>query len=140
MRLQRIGDAVFRILFSLIFIGAGLKHLMRPEDIVERLAAMPLSYLATSVAGAPVLVFLTGVVLLVAGLGLLLGGYSRLSAVALIVVLVPITITVDLGHTDNLGPLFKNIALLGGLIHFSVRGGGPLALDRLRDSSARCVS
>lgn len=115
-------DVIFRVLFSLIFVGAGLRHLIGSAEILARLEAAPLSHLATSVAPASLLVAVTGIVLVVAGLGLMLGVWLRAAAVALIVVLVPITVVVDLGHLGALGPLFKNIALLGGLIHFSAHG------------------
>ncbi len=115
-------DAAFRVLFSLIFVGAGLRHLFGPQEILERLHAAPLSHLATSAAPAPFLVAATGIVLVLAGGCLLLGVRLRIASLALIVVLVPITVVVDLGHVGALGPLFKNIALLGGLIHFAAHG------------------
>lgn len=123
-------DVAFRVLFSLIFVGAGLRHLFGPQEILERLRAAPLSHLATSVAPAPFLVAATGVVLVLAGLCLLLGVRLRLASLALIAVLVPITAVVDLGHLGALGPLFKNIALLGGLIHFAAHG------DLMREESS----
>jgi len=129
-----MADLVFRVLFSLIFLGAGLKHLVRPDDLIARLEEAPLAWMAIAVGRPSLLMALTGVVLLAAGLGLLLGWWTRLSAVALIAVLIPITVVVDLGHTDNMGPLFKNIALLGGLIHFAARGPGAYALDTRRQS------
>ncbi|MEO2169231.1 MAG: DoxX family membrane protein [bacterium] len=121
---HRYADLAFRMLFSLIFVGAGLRHLVRPEEIVGRLESAPLAYLATAIAPAPVLVFVGGLVLLVAGVALLLGIGTRSAAIVLALVLVPITVTVDLGHVGALGPLFKNIALLGGLIHFAAYGNG----------------
>jgi putative oxidoreductase len=51
--------------------------------------------------------------------------------VLLIAVLVPITVTVDVGHTSALGPLFKNLALFGGLIHFAARGPGSFSVERV---------
>ena len=136
-RANRWADLAFRGLFSLIFIGAGLRHLVRPDEIGDRLTAAPLSYLATAVAPIPVLVIATGVLLLVAGVGLLLGVWPRLAAAALAAVLVPITITVDLGHTEALGPLFKNIALLGGLIHFMTYGADSPANEVTATRGAR---
>jgi putative oxidoreductase len=135
-----MADLLFRVLFSLIFVGAGLKHLVRPDDLIARLEAAPLAWMATAVGRPGLLMTVTGVALLGAGLGLLLGWRTRLSAVTLIAVLVPITVVVDLGHTANLGPLFKNIALLGGLIHFAASGPGAWALDTrpgLRSEPAR---
>lgn len=115
-------DLVFRVLFSLIFVLAGLRHLIAPKMILARLEAAPLAYLATAIAPASFLVTASGVVLVLAGLGLLFGILIRPAALALIAVLVPVTVVVDLGHFGALGPLFKNVALLGGLIHFAAHG------------------
>lgn len=128
-RIQAIADLTFRVLFSAIFVTAGIGHIVRPEIFVERLVAAPLGFLATSLASPRLLVLASGLALFAGGTGLLVGFRTRASALVLIAVLAPITITVDLGHTNALGPLFKNIALLGGLIHFAARGPGAFALD-----------
>jgi putative oxidoreductase len=130
--LHDVADLSFRVLFSLIFLGAGLMHLVRPQELATRLLDAPMSWLATAVAPASLLILLSGVILVPASLGLLLGFCTRPAAVLLLIVLVPITITVDVGNPKNMGPLFKNIALFGGLIHFAVRDAGAYALDNLR--------
>ena len=53
----------------------------------------------------------------------------------LIATLVPITITVHLGDFMATGALFKNIALIGGLLHFAVRGAGAYSLDARRSAA-----
>ena len=51
----------------------------------------------------------------------------------LIAVLIPITGSVHLAPgPEHVGPLFKNIALLGGLVHFAIRGPGSWSLDQRR--------
>jgi putative oxidoreductase len=121
--------ALFRALLSLIFLVAGTGHLLNTEHIVQRLNDAQLGYLATSIAPAEPLVLLAGGALLAGGLGLLLGIQTRLAAGLLILVVIPITITVQIGR-PTLGPLFKNVAILGGLLYFAAHGAGPLSLDR----------
>ncbi len=129
----RRAELVFRVLFSLIFVIAGGGHLARPEVFVERLLHSSVGRVVAELAPAQFLVIATGVLLLVAGLGLFLGYRTRLSAVALGAVLVPISISTHIGMGGDPGPLLKNIALLGGLIHFAAVGATELSLDgRLR--------
>lgn len=130
--LKRIfAETAFRILFSSIFVAAGTMHLAFPDRVARRLAAAPLSRLVTWVAPPATLVTAAGVVLLIGGLALLFGLGTRLAAAALIAVVVPITVTVQLG-SGELGPLFKNVAILGGLVHFAVVGTEGVALERHR--------
>ena len=58
--------------------------------------------------------------MLIAGVALLIGFKTRVSAIILIAVLIPITLTIQVGQVATLGPLFKNVAILGGLIFFSI--------------------
>ena len=121
--------ALFRALLSLIFLVAGTGHLLNTEHIVRRLQDAQLGYLATAIAPAEPLVLLAGGALLAGGLGLLLGVQTRLAAGLLILVVIPITITIQIGR-PTLGPLFKNVAILGGLLYFAAHGAGPLSFDR----------
>ena len=67
--------------------------------------------------------------LVAGGLCLLVGFQTRLAALALGAVLIPISVIVHLAPgPEHVGPLFKNIALLGGLLHFAVRGPGACSL------------
>ncbi len=122
--------ALFRGLLSLIFLVAGTGHLLNTEHIVQRLNDAQWGVLATSIAPAEPLVLLAGGALLIGGLGLLLGAQTRLAAGLLILVVIPITITIQIGR-PTLGPLFKNVAILGGLLYFTAHGAGPFSLDRL---------
>ena len=132
-RLAPASDLVFRALFSLIFVVAGVGHFAQQETMVERLLAAPGAELATAVAPAPLLIAATGVVLIVGGVALLLGVATRWAAIALIAALVPITASVHVGAgIGHVGPLFKNVALLGGLVHFAVRGPGAWSLAARR--------
>lgn len=125
-------ELTFRVLFSIIFILAGLGHLVRPAVFEERMLKSPVGQLVAGLAPASLLVVGTGVVLFGAGVGLLLGYRTRLAASALIAVLVPITISTHLGVEGDPGPLLKNIALLGGLIHFAAVGAADYSVDQWR--------
>ena len=137
---QSLADTVFRIFGSLIFVTAGAGHLLQPDAIVNRLTASPIGTYMAALVPAELLVLSTGAVLLVAGIALLLGAGTRLAAVVLIVCLIPITISVQLAPGQT-GPLFKNIALLGMLIHFAVAGAAHhrLAFDALIERRRRSI-
>lgn len=128
--LERLTSLVFRVFTSLIFIVAGAQHLAHPDAVTARLVSAPFGHWATAVASPRLLVLLTGGVLLAAGVALLLGLATRMSSLLLIAVLIPITFTVQVG-ADSLGPLFKNVAILGALFHFGVVGGGQFSVDAL---------
>jgi putative oxidoreductase len=61
-------------------------------------------------------IYATGVVMVVAGLLLTAGVQQRKTALALLIVLIPITLSVQLDNLDDLGPFFKNVAISGSLI------------------------
>jgi putative oxidoreductase len=132
-------ELAFRVLFSIIFVVAGVGHLVRPDAFVARLLQSPVGRFVAEVGPARLLVLATGVVLLVAGVGLAIGYRTRLAALALIVVLVPITASTHLGTGGDPGPLLKNVALLGGLIHFAATGARGPSLDN-RSRSPPCTS
>jgi putative oxidoreductase len=121
-------DLIFRALFSLIFVVAGLGHFAQHDAMLARMQAGPFFEVLSMLGPPSLMLWASGAVLLAAGVALLVGFRARWAALALLLTLIPITVTVHLapGHA---GPLFKNIALAGGLIHFAVRGAGAWSLD-----------
>src|SRR5690606_23646719 len=119
--LQKISFLVLRIMGSLIFILAGFNHILQTAGAAARLEKAPFAGLATWIAPAETLIILSGVGLLIGGSMLLAGFKTRLAAALLLAILIPITLTVQVG-AEGSGPLFKNIALIGMLLFFIVNG------------------
>ena len=128
---RRAARLAFRVMSSGIFLVAGSNHLFRTGAIVGRLEQAPYAGWATSVAPPEWLVLAAGVALLVGGLSLLVGFATRWTAVGLILVVLPITITVQLEGIETLGPLFKNIGLMGGLVYFATHGAESWSVDEV---------
>lgn len=117
------------MMLSGIFIVAGANHLVLTDKIVDKLEAAPLSYLATMLAPPEALIVLAGIALLVGGFALLVGYRTNTAALLLIGLLIPITLTVQVGRVATLGPLFKNIGLMGALFYFATHGADSWSLD-----------
>ncbi len=112
--------AVLRIMLSLIFIVASTNHLFNTENAVGRIENANMGFIGHILGPPETAVILSGIVMLIAGLALLAGFKIRYAAMVLIAVLIPITLTVQVGQVETIGPLFKNVAILGGLLFFSI--------------------
>jgi putative oxidoreductase len=127
-RFGRISDVIFRVLFSWIFIVGGLGHFFQLQQMLARIDESPWADVVRMIGNPSVLLWLSGAIFVICGISFALGYLTRLSALALFVTLVPITISVHLAP-GHVGPLLKNIAILGGLIHFFVHGAGSYSID-----------
>lgn len=112
-------ETVGRVLFSSVFVAAGIQHLVATDAVVARLRMARLGHLA-ALAGPPrLLVLVAGLVLVAAGSSLLAGYRVRAAAMVLAALLVPISITALAGTAGETGPLMKNVALFGGLLQIA---------------------
>ncbi len=111
---------IFRMMLSGIFLVASFSHLVKVEKTVQRIEQARFKGLAYFFGEPKILVIASGIVMFIAGLGLLTGFKTRWAAIILAAVLIPITLTIQVGQITTLGPLFKNIAILGGLIFFII--------------------
>ena len=109
---------VLRIMLSGIFLVAGANHLFNVEGTVKKMDQASLKGMAYAIGNPEYMVILSGIVMLIAGISLSIGFKTRYAAAILALVLIPITITVQVGQMNSLGPLFKNIAIMGALLFF----------------------
>lgn len=112
--------AILRVMLSLIFIVASLSHLFNMDKTVERIESAKLGFIGNVLVTPEISVVLSGVVMLVAGISLLVGYKPKQASAILILVLIPITLTIQVGQMSSIGPLFKNIAIFGGLLFFAL--------------------
>lgn len=111
---------ILRIMLSLIFIVASTNHLFNTKKAVSKIEHASMGFIGDILGSPEIAVILSGIVMLIAGLALLVGFKTRYAATLLIAVLIPITLTIQVGQVETIGPLFKNIAILGGLLFFSI--------------------
>ena len=109
---------VLRPMLSGIFLIASANHLLNVEQTAKRINTASFKDFAYLFGDPEILVILSGIAMLVAGLVFLAGYQTRWAALVLLMVLIPITITIQMGQANTLGPLFKNIAIMGGLLFF----------------------
>ena len=111
---------ILRVLLSFIFIIASTNHFFNTEKTVNRIENSSMHFIGNILGTPELAVVLSGIVMLIAGISLLLGFKTKIASIVLIAVLIPITLTVQVGQMSTLGPLFKNVAILGGLLFFSI--------------------
>lgn len=109
---------LLRILVSGIFLVAGFNHLIHVEKTAKRIEQANFKGIAHFFGEPQWLIIVSGIIMLIAGFLFLIGYKTKWAAMVLMAVLIPITLTVQVGQITTLGPLFKNIAILGGLLIF----------------------
>lgn len=116
--INRRSIQLLRIFVSGIFLVAGMNHLLNIEKTAKKLEQASFNGIAYFFGEAQWLIILSGIVMVAAGFLFLIGYKTKWAAIFLMAVLIPITLTVQVGQITTLGPLFKNIAILGGLLFF----------------------
>lgn len=111
---------IFRVCVSGIFITAGISHILQPDQVAGRIQSAAFHSFALFFGDPHLLGIVSGYALLIGGIAFLLGIFTRWSALLLFLVLIPITITIQMGNGLFHGPLWKNIALFGGLLFFII--------------------
>ena len=127
-KIMKFADLAGRLLFSLIFLTSGLSLFSKPEIDYSASQGVPL---------AGVLVPLSGIMSIVAGLSIILGYKTRIGAVVAIVFLIPVTLVfhhfwtlADPGAREmQMIHFMKNISMLGGAFIILVNGAGAYSLD-----------
>lgn len=120
IKVSGISVLILRVAMSGIFIVAGISHLINPDGVTHRIENANYNSFASFFGDPHLLGVLSGYALLLFGILFILGIYTRWSAIALFLILVPITITIQMGNGFLHGPLWKNIALFGGLLFFII--------------------
>lgn len=120
VEVSKLSIAILRMMISMIFIVASLNHIFQLEKTVNRIESAKFGILGNMMGPPEVSAIVSGIVMFVAGISLLIGYQTKLAAIALIAVLIPITLTIQVGQISSLGPLFKNVAILGGLLFFAI--------------------
>lgn len=107
---------VLRVFTSLIFIYASTNHFFYSEKIFGKISKTAAYQWIQNESLFKVSILLSGIVMFAGGLALLAGYKNKLAAMLLLVMLVPITLTVQLENLGDLGPFFKNVAIAGSLL------------------------
>jgi putative oxidoreductase len=109
---------LFRVMLSGIFLVASTSHLLKVEQTINRVNEARFKELAYLFGDPKFSVIASGIGMLIAGISLMIGFKVKWAAIILALILIPITLTIQVGSMSTLGPLFKNIAIFGGLLFF----------------------
>jgi putative oxidoreductase len=117
-----------RLLFAAIFLFAGVNH-FSPAAI---------GYAGSQGVPSPqILVPLSGILALAAGLSVLVGFRARIGAALIVAFLVPVTlmmhrfwaITDPMQAQMQLTMFMKNVTMMGGALYIAYFGSGPVSVD-----------
>ena len=109
---------ILRAALSGIFLVAGSSHILHPDNVLQRIDKAAFHEFGYFFGDPYTLGIVSGYAMIFFGLAFLFGIYTRWSAAILFAILIPITITIQMGNGLMHGPFWKNIALFGGLWFF----------------------
>ena len=98
---------ILRIMLSLIFIVASASHFFNTQKTVNRIERANMGFIGTIFGSPEMAVILSGIAMCIAGISLLIGYKTQFAAILLIAILIPITLTIQVGQMTTLGPLLK---------------------------------
>jgi len=116
-----------RVLISIIFLSSGYNKIVGFSATQKYMESHGLLF-------AEALLVLAIFAELSGGISLILGAYTRLGALALLLFMIPTTL---IFHTDfsqrvQVIHFLKNLAIMGGILAFMAMGDGGLGYDSLR--------
>jgi putative oxidoreductase len=118
-----------RICLCLIFLKAGISHIIGYSGTVEMMSGQGLP-----IPG--ILLIFTIIFQLLGGLSLLLGYKVKIGSLLLIVFLIPATLAFH-NPVNDINGFLKNIGLIGGLLMVIYAGAGALSIDGEADKRER---
>ena len=121
-----------RVCLCLIFLKAGISHILGYSGTVEMMAGQGLPI-------PDVLLIFTIAFQILGGLSLLLGYKVAIGSILLILFLIPATLIFHNPASDINGFL-KNIGLIGGLLMVIYAGAGVLSVDGTAEKERRVTS
>ncbi|HEY9789958.1 MAG TPA: DoxX family protein [Candidatus Obscuribacterales bacterium] len=123
-RKTNIYALIGRILMSIIFIVSGCAKIMEWNGTLQMMAAK-------GIPAAPVVLAIATVIELAGGIAILFGIYSRMSALIMLLYLIPVTLTmhdfwavIPAQMNIQLVNFLKNLAIMGGLAMLAGYGPG----------------
>jgi putative oxidoreductase len=107
---------ILRVFTSLIFIYASTNHFFQSNKIFGKISKTAAYQFMQNEHLFKMSIILSGIIMFIGGISLLAGYKNKIAAMLLLVMLVPITLTVQLDNLSDLGPFFKNVAIAGSLL------------------------
>ena len=117
-----------RVLFSLLFVMAGVGHFSSQEIAFAAAQGVPLASIAVPISG---------LLAVLGGFSVALGYRAKWGALLIVLFLVPVTLMMHNFWSvndpavaqDQMAHFMKNLSLIGSALFISYFGSGPLSLD-----------